>query len=225
MSFGEVSLGLFRLFLLINPFGRVEHPIYKTLESVIVSGLVLSLRVENTDAIQEALKFTWSGSVLLVASRSLHHVDGMIHFSLLAVALDELGWFMWPKSFLCSLVSRVTSSTRVYLLAIANICSDVLEFFMVSLQINNESLSPFLKNIIIDLSSTSGMRFLLLQKRWINSQSDCPLFWTTLAKSNSTPGCVHVAQKLLLNRQHRRVQERTNPEESPRSHVLADECR
>jgi nitrate reductase gamma subunit len=89
MSFGEVSLGLFGLFLLINPFGRVEHPIYETLESVIVSGLVLSLRVENTDAIQEALKFTWSEPVLLVASRLLHHIDRMIHFSLLVVAL---GW-------------------------------------------------------------------------------------------------------------------------------------
>jgi hypothetical protein len=32
-------------------------------------------------------------------------------------------------------------------LAIANICSDVMEFFMVSLQIRDESLSPFLKNI------------------------------------------------------------------------------
>jgi hypothetical protein len=34
----------------------------------------------------------------------------------------------------------------------------------VSLHIKDESLSPFLKNIIIDLSSTFGMRFLLLQK-------------------------------------------------------------
>jgi hypothetical protein len=83
---------------------------------------------------------------------------------------------VWPESFLCSLVSRVASSARAYLLAIANICSDILGFFMVSLQIKDESLSPFLKNMIIDLLSTSGMRFLLLQKRWMNSQSGSPFF-------------------------------------------------
>jgi hypothetical protein len=87
MSFGEVSLGLFGLFLLINPFGRVEHPIYETLESVIVSGLVLSLRVENTDAIQEALKFTWSGPVLLVATRTLHVGHRAVRFPLLVMTI------------------------------------------------------------------------------------------------------------------------------------------
>jgi hypothetical protein len=51
MSFGEVTLGFFRLFLLIAPLGRLENLIYKTLESVAVPGLVLSLGVENAYAI------------------------------------------------------------------------------------------------------------------------------------------------------------------------------
>jgi hypothetical protein len=51
MSFREVAHGLFGLFLLIGPFGRLEHLIYETLESVAVSGLVLSLGVKNADAI------------------------------------------------------------------------------------------------------------------------------------------------------------------------------
>jgi hypothetical protein len=51
MSFGEVVLGLFGLFLLIDPFGRLEHLICETLESVTVPGLMLSLGVENADAI------------------------------------------------------------------------------------------------------------------------------------------------------------------------------
>jgi hypothetical protein len=38
-----------------------------------------------------------------------------------------------------------------------NIASDVLGFFMMSLQIRDGFLSPFLKNITIDLSPTSGM--------------------------------------------------------------------
>jgi hypothetical protein len=37
-----------------------------------------------------------------------------------------------------------------------------LQFFMVNLRIKDEFLSPFLKNMMMDLSSTSGMMFLLL---------------------------------------------------------------
>jgi hypothetical protein len=71
MSFREVALRFFMLFLLIDPFGRLEHLICKTLESVIVLGLVLSLGLKNVDGIQEAFKFTWLGSVsLLRQSRS-----------------------------------------------------------------------------------------------------------------------------------------------------------
>jgi hypothetical protein len=43
-------------------------------------------------------------------------------------------------SFFCSLLSRVVSSARAYLVAIDNISSDILGFFMASLQINDESL-------------------------------------------------------------------------------------
>jgi hypothetical protein len=43
MSFGEVDLNLFRLFLLIDPIGRLEYFNYEPLELVIVPGLVLSL--------------------------------------------------------------------------------------------------------------------------------------------------------------------------------------
>jgi hypothetical protein len=103
--------------------------------------------------------------------------------------LEELGRSEWlnSSSFFCSLVSRA------HLLAIAYTSSDVLRFFIASLWIKDESLSPFLKNMIIDLLSTSRMIFLLLQKRWINSQRDSPIFYTTLAISQSTPGCTHVA--------------------------------
>jgi hypothetical protein len=62
-------------------------------------------------------------------------------------------------------VSRVTSSARAYLLEMENIYSIVLGVFMVSFWIREESLSPFLKNIMIDLSATFRMTFLLLQKR------------------------------------------------------------
>jgi hypothetical protein len=65
-------------------------------------------------------------------------------------------------------VSRVTSLAWVYLLVMVNISSDILGFFMVSLWIKDGSLSPFLKNITIDLSSTSGMMFLFLQNCWMN---------------------------------------------------------
>jgi hypothetical protein len=102
---------------------------------------------------------------------------------------------MWPDSFsfFCSLVLRVTSTARAYLLAIANISFDVLGFFMVSLRIKDESLRPFLKNMIIDLSSTSGIMFLLLQKRWINSWRDSPFFWIMVARSQSTLERAHMA--------------------------------
>jgi hypothetical protein len=48
MRFGEVTLGFFKLFLLI---GCLEHLICETLESITVPGLVLSLGVGNADAI------------------------------------------------------------------------------------------------------------------------------------------------------------------------------
>jgi hypothetical protein len=54
VSFEEVSLGILRLLLLIGRLGRPENLICKTLESVAVSGLVLSLGVKNANVIQEA---------------------------------------------------------------------------------------------------------------------------------------------------------------------------
>jgi hypothetical protein len=51
MTFGEVTIWFFGLFLLIGPFGHLEHLICETLESIVVLGLVLSLGVKNADAI------------------------------------------------------------------------------------------------------------------------------------------------------------------------------
>jgi hypothetical protein len=89
VNFREVALRFFELFLLISPFGRLEHFICETMESVTVLDLVLPLGVENADAIHEAFKFTWSGPILLVVSRSFHRVDEMIRFPLLVVALGR----------------------------------------------------------------------------------------------------------------------------------------
>jgi hypothetical protein len=47
---------------------------------------------------------------------------------------------------------------------------------MVSFQIREESLSFFFKNITIDLLSTSGMKFLLLQKHCKYSRRDSLFF-------------------------------------------------
>jgi hypothetical protein len=51
MSFGEVTLRFFGLFLLIGYLGHLEHLICETLELVTVSGLVLFLGVENANVI------------------------------------------------------------------------------------------------------------------------------------------------------------------------------
>jgi hypothetical protein len=84
MSFEEVILWLFGLFLLIGLFGHLENLFCETLELIIVLGLVLS---QDTYAIQEAFKFTRCGPVLLIASRLLHIVDRMICLPLLIVTL------------------------------------------------------------------------------------------------------------------------------------------
>jgi hypothetical protein len=51
VSFEDVALGFFELFLLIGPFDHFEYFICETLESIAVLGLVLSLGVENANAI------------------------------------------------------------------------------------------------------------------------------------------------------------------------------
>jgi hypothetical protein len=87
VSFEEVALRFFGLFLLIGPYGRLEYFICETLELVTVLGLVLSLMVEDANVIHEAFKFPRLGPVLLVASRLFHRIDRMIHFLLPIVAL------------------------------------------------------------------------------------------------------------------------------------------
>jgi hypothetical protein len=89
MSFGEVALRFFGLFLLIGPLDRPEYFICETLESVTVLGLVLSLWVKNAYAIQDAFKFIRLGPVLIVASWPFHHIDGIIRFPILVVALGR----------------------------------------------------------------------------------------------------------------------------------------
>jgi hypothetical protein len=87
MSLGEVALGTHGLLLLIGRPSRLENLICKTLESVTVSGLSLSLRVKNANAIQEAFEFTRPGPVLHKIIKLFYRVDRMVWFSLLVLAL------------------------------------------------------------------------------------------------------------------------------------------
>jgi hypothetical protein len=176
VGLGEVALGILGLLLMIGQFGYLENLIYKTLELVAVLGLVLSLGVKNTNAIQEAFKFTRPGTVLLMMMRPINHVNRMVRLPLLVMALGWARLIRVAWLLLLSIMLRVASSARAYLLVMENIYSDLLGFFMVSFWIREESLSPFLRNIIINLSSTSGMTFLLLQKWWMYSQRDSPIF-------------------------------------------------
>jgi hypothetical protein len=61
----------FGLLLLIGYLGCLENLIHKSLESVTVLGLVLSLGVKNANAIQESFEFTQPGPVLLLGTRPL----------------------------------------------------------------------------------------------------------------------------------------------------------
>jgi hypothetical protein len=87
---GEVALGILRLLLTIGRFGHLENLIYKTVESVIVSGLVLSLGVKNTNAIQEAFEFTQPRPVLLMVMRPTMLTEWS-GFLFLAWPFDEQG--------------------------------------------------------------------------------------------------------------------------------------
>jgi hypothetical protein len=71
ISLREVALGILGLFLLIGRLARHENLICKTLESVVVSVIVLSLGVKNANVIQEAFKFARTGLVLLMMMRPL----------------------------------------------------------------------------------------------------------------------------------------------------------
>jgi hypothetical protein len=83
----KVTLWFFGLLLLIGLFGRLEKLICETLELVAVPGFVLSLGMENANVIQEALKFTRPGSVLLVPPQPLHIVHGVLRLPPLVMAL------------------------------------------------------------------------------------------------------------------------------------------
>jgi hypothetical protein len=210
---------------LIGPFGHLENLIYETLESVAVPGLMLSLGVENANAIQEAFKFTRPRLVLLVAPRSFHNIDETIGLPLLVMALGQ-AWLVCVAPFLLLfLLSDVEGRLLGQVVFVNNgeHASDIFGVFMVSLQIKDESLSPVLKNKTMNLYSTCGMMFLLLQKCWMNSQRDLPFFWTMPARSQLTPEHAHVAQKLLVNSRHRWLQDWINPKGSPRCQVLADD--
>jgi hypothetical protein len=87
VGLGEVALGILGLLLMIGQFGYLENLIYKTLELVAVLGLVLSLGVKNTNAIQEAFKFTRPGTVLLMMMRPINHVNRTVRLPLLVMAL------------------------------------------------------------------------------------------------------------------------------------------
>jgi hypothetical protein len=89
MSFREVAHGILGLFLLIGTFVLLENVIYEILESVTVSGLVLSPGVKDADAIQEAFKFTQPGLVLLIVPWLFHCIDRMVGFPLLIVVLGQ----------------------------------------------------------------------------------------------------------------------------------------
>jgi hypothetical protein len=87
MSFGEVVLWFFGLLLLIGIFVHLEHLIYETLESIAVLGLVLSMRMKNANAIEEAFEFTRPEPILLIVSRPLHIIHRVIRLPLLVMTL------------------------------------------------------------------------------------------------------------------------------------------
>jgi hypothetical protein len=87
MSPREIALGILRLLLLIGLLGRLEKFICKTLESLTVLSVVLSLAVKNANAIQEAFEFARPRPILLMTIRPFYRIDRMVWFSLLVVAL------------------------------------------------------------------------------------------------------------------------------------------
>jgi hypothetical protein len=78
-----------------------------SLETVVVPGLVLSLRVENADLIQEAFKFTRPGPVLLVVTRPLYNVHGVIHLPLLVMTLGVVVLIRGTQALILLLLSGV----------------------------------------------------------------------------------------------------------------------
>jgi uncharacterized membrane protein len=89
MSFGEVTHGFFGLFLLISPFGRLEHLIYEILEWVTVPGLMLFPRGGKCKCDTGSLEIHPTWASILVASHLFHRVDGMIRFPILIMSLGQ----------------------------------------------------------------------------------------------------------------------------------------
>jgi hypothetical protein len=80
MSLGEVIIGILGLLLLIGYLGCLKNLIYKSLVSVAVSGLVLSLGIKNANVIHEDYKFAQPGPVLLITMRPFYRVDRSVRF-------------------------------------------------------------------------------------------------------------------------------------------------
>jgi hypothetical protein len=91
VSLGEINFWIFRLLLLIGPFGRLEDFNCETLESVIVLGLMLSLGVENADLTQETVKLSRHGPIFFVTTRPLYVGHGEVCLPLLVMTLEGGG--------------------------------------------------------------------------------------------------------------------------------------
>jgi hypothetical protein len=120
---------------------RLPFQICETLESVTVLGLVLSLGWKMQMRSRKPSNSPDLGWYSLWRHGHSTVLTKWYAFLFLSWPLDEPGWLMWPDSF-CYLVSRVASSAKAYLLAIENISSDVLGFFMVSLRIRRSPRVP-----------------------------------------------------------------------------------
>jgi hypothetical protein len=88
VSLEEVTIWIFRLLFLLGLFSRLENLICKALQLVTVTGLVLSLGVENADPVQETFKLSWSGQVLLVMTHSLYVSYGVVRLTVLVITLQ-----------------------------------------------------------------------------------------------------------------------------------------
>jgi hypothetical protein len=223
MSPREVALGILRLFLLVGRLHHLENLICKTLESVAVSSLVLSLGVKNANAIKEAFEIARPVLVLLMMMRPLYCVDITVLFSLLIVAIG------WARLIQVAQILLLLSCVEGHLLGQGVSIGDGKHLlrrprvFHGKLSDQGRVPESLLKNITIDLSPTSRITFLLLQKRWMYSRRDSPFFWTKLARSQLTPGHAHVEWKLLVNNWCRWFQHQTDPAGNPWSQVLADD--
>jgi hypothetical protein len=94
---------------MIGLFGRLEDRICKTLQSVAFPGLVLPLRVEDVDLVQETFKLSRPGPVLFVVMRPLNVYHGAIQFPLLVIILRGAGLIRVDRLLILLLISGVDS--------------------------------------------------------------------------------------------------------------------